>query len=325
MRYRGQGHEITVELPHAARSTGVGRRDAARSSTSAATPRCSAGTIPGLRIEIMSWTVRQVADRGHAAGEPGRRRSRADSVHGRSARGRCSTAAAAQDITDVPVYRRDRPDAGQRLAGPGRHRRGRDHDHHFGQFRRADRCRPASSSWTQGTHEEHSMSQSNSVGLIRPADDVEPPDRRRRGAGADPDAHRLQPDRRARRGDLSAGVFDLEGRMLAQAVTGTPGHVNSMAESVSHFLDKFPVDDHEAGRRLPHQRSVEGHRPSATTSSSSRRPSGAASWWRCSPAPATSSTSAAAASAPTRPQVYEEGLYIPMLKLVRPGQGRTRP
>lgn len=41
-------------------------------------------------------------------------------------------------------------------------------------------------------------------------------------------------------GDLSAGIFDLEGRMLAQAVTGTPGHVNSMAESVGHFLAKFP-------------------------------------------------------------------------------------
>jgi N-methylhydantoinase B len=42
-------------------------------------------------------------------------------------------------------------------------------------------------------------------------------------------------------GDLSAGIFDLEGRMLAQAVTGTPGHVNSMAESVGHFLQKFPA------------------------------------------------------------------------------------
>jgi N-methylhydantoinase B len=40
-------------------------------------------------------------------------------------------------------------------------------------------------------------------------------------------------------GDLSAGVFDLQGRMLAQAVTGTPGHVNSMMESVGHFLAKF--------------------------------------------------------------------------------------
>jgi len=43
-------------------------------------------------------------------------------------------------------------------------------------------------------------------------------------------------------GDLSAGIFDLRGRMMAQAVTGTPGHVNSMAESVGHFLKKFPAD-----------------------------------------------------------------------------------
>lgn len=37
-------------------------------------------------------------------------------------------------------------------------------------------------------------------------------------------------------GDLSAGLFDLDGRMMAQAVTGTPGHVNAMAESVGHFI-----------------------------------------------------------------------------------------
>ncbi|MDG1274681.1 MAG: hydantoinase B/oxoprolinase family protein [Alphaproteobacteria bacterium] len=42
-------------------------------------------------------------------------------------------------------------------------------------------------------------------------------------------------------GDVSAGVFDLEGRMLAQAVTGTPGHINSMALSVKHFINKFPL------------------------------------------------------------------------------------
>jgi N-methylhydantoinase B len=48
-------------------------------------------------------------------------------------------------------------------------------------------------------------------------------------------------------GDLSAGVFDLQGRMMAQAVTGTPGHVNSMAESVGHFLRKFPIETMKAG------------------------------------------------------------------------------
>ena len=48
-------------------------------------------------------------------------------------------------------------------------------------------------------------------------------------------------------GDLSAGVFDPRGRMLAQAVTGTPGHVNSMAESVNHFLRHFPVETMNEG------------------------------------------------------------------------------
>lgn len=42
-------------------------------------------------------------------------------------------------------------------------------------------------------------------------------------------------------GDLSAGVFDTKGRMIAQAVTGTPGHVNAMAASVGHFLERFPL------------------------------------------------------------------------------------
>jgi N-methylhydantoinase B len=42
-------------------------------------------------------------------------------------------------------------------------------------------------------------------------------------------------------GDLSAGVYDTQGRMLAQAVTGTPGHVNTMAVAVGHFLARYPL------------------------------------------------------------------------------------
>ena len=37
-------------------------------------------------------------------------------------------------------------------------------------------------------------------------------------------------------GDLSAGVYNEAGDMLAQAVTGTPGHVNAMADAVAHFI-----------------------------------------------------------------------------------------
>ncbi|MBX2885213.1 MAG: hydantoinase B/oxoprolinase family protein, partial [Granulosicoccus sp.] len=44
-------------------------------------------------------------------------------------------------------------------------------------------------------------------------------------------------------GDLSAGVYDTKGQMLAQAVTGTPGHVNAMAESVGHFIRRIGYDN----------------------------------------------------------------------------------
>lgn len=48
-------------------------------------------------------------------------------------------------------------------------------------------------------------------------------------------------------GDLSAGVFDTQGRMLTQAVTGTPGHVNAMAASVGFFLQRFPLESLQPG------------------------------------------------------------------------------
>jgi N-methylhydantoinase B len=48
-------------------------------------------------------------------------------------------------------------------------------------------------------------------------------------------------------GDVSAGAFDRRGRMIAQAETGTPGHINSMAMSIPHFLKKFPPESMQPG------------------------------------------------------------------------------
>ena len=48
-------------------------------------------------------------------------------------------------------------------------------------------------------------------------------------------------------GDISAGFFDAEGRMLAQAVTGTPGHVNTMAMAVKSLRARFPAQDMRSG------------------------------------------------------------------------------
>jgi len=43
-------------------------------------------------------------------------------------------------------------------------------------------------------------------------------------------------------GDLSAGVFDTHGNMIAQAVTGTPGHINAMATCIHYFLGVYPAE-----------------------------------------------------------------------------------
>ncbi|MDA8750654.1 hydantoinase B/oxoprolinase family protein [Planktomarina temperata] len=51
-------------------------------------------------------------------------------------------------------------------------------------------------------------------------------------------------------GDLSAGVFNANGEMLAQAVTGTPGHVNTMAASVRAMLKSVPPDTLNPGDAL---------------------------------------------------------------------------
>ncbi len=48
-------------------------------------------------------------------------------------------------------------------------------------------------------------------------------------------------------GDLSAGIFDRQGKMLAQAVTGTPGHVNAMADAVPHFIHDIGEDNIREG------------------------------------------------------------------------------
>lgn len=41
--------------------------------------------------------------------------------------------------------------------------------------------------------------------------------------------------------DLACGLFDTQGRMIAQSISGTPGHINAMATSMRHFLAAFPL------------------------------------------------------------------------------------
>jgi N-methylhydantoinase B len=47
--------------------------------------------------------------------------------------------------------------------------------------------------------------------------------------------------------DLACGVFDTRGYMIAQSLTGTPGHINAMATGVRHFLNAYPPETLKPG------------------------------------------------------------------------------
>ena len=119
-------------------------------------------------------------------------------------------------------------------------------------------------------------------------------------------------------GDLSAGVFDVEGRMLAQAVTGTPGHVNAMAIAVKHFLAKYPIERMRDGDAYITNDPwlTCGHLHDLTVVTpvfKDDRPVGA---FACT---AHVVDIGGRGFGPDGRAVFEEGLYIPIMPLVRAG------
>ena len=100
--------------------------------------------------------------------------------------------------------------------------------------------------------------------------------------------------------DLACGVFDRNGNMMAQSLTGTPGHINTMATGMRHFMAAYPPDDARAGRRADHQRPLADGRPDQRHD---RRHAGVPprrAWSPSSPPAATRPTSAAASTAAAR-------------------------
>jgi N-methylhydantoinase B len=67
--------------------------------------------------------------------------------------------------------------------------------------------------------------------------------------------------------DLACGLFDRRGNMIVQSVTGTAGHINSLATGVKHFLKEYPPERLEPGDVLitndPWK--VSGHKHDITT------------------------------------------------------------
>lgn len=119
-------------------------------------------------------------------------------------------------------------------------------------------------------------------------------------------------------GDLSAGLFDRQGRMMAQAVTGTPGHVNAMAESVTHFVreigaqniyegDVFITNDPWMGT---------GHLHDITVVSPSFRNGRHIGFFACT---AHVVDIGGRGFGPDGNEVFEEGLLIPIMKFAERG------
>ena len=239
MRYRGQGHEIEVAIPEGALEAGqVARLVAAFEADYA---RLFGRIVPGMALEVMNWSVR--------VSTPSEATPRAGDC---AARGtpeptgtRILTLGQAGKATVAACFRRADLAPGDTIAGP------------------ALIVEPQTTTFVSPRFEARIDTAGNIVMTRREIDGRggPAPDRRsaidyevmwtRLQAVVEEQAQVLirtafSPIVREC-GDISAGIFAPDGRMLAQAVTGTPGHINTMAAAVGLMLEHVPLDAMQPG------------------------------------------------------------------------------
>lgn len=120
-------------------------------------------------------------------------------------------------------------------------------------------------------------------------------------------------------GDLSAGVYNEAGEMLAQAVTGTPGHVNAMADAVAHFIRRIGRDNMFEGDVYITNDPWEGtgHLHDITVVSPSFHQGQLVGFFACTAHVVDIGGRGFGADGNS---VYEEGLYLPVMKLIERGE-----
>ncbi len=119
-------------------------------------------------------------------------------------------------------------------------------------------------------------------------------------------------------GDLSAGVYNAKGQMLAQAVTGTPGHVNAMADAVGHFIRRIGRQDMFEGDVYLTNDPWEGtgHLHDITVVTPSFHQGRLIGFFACTAHVTDIGGRGFGADANS---VYEEGLYLPIMKFAERG------
>ncbi len=120
-------------------------------------------------------------------------------------------------------------------------------------------------------------------------------------------------------GDLSAGVYNARGEMLAQAVTGTPGHVNTMAEAVRHFIDEITLENMYPGDTYVTNDPWKGtgHLHDITMVTPSFREGTLVGFFACTAHVVDVGGRGFGADGKS---VYEEGIQIPIMKFAERGQ-----
>jgi 5-oxoprolinase (ATP-hydrolysing) len=303
MRYRGQGHEVAVPMA-------AGPVDAAalRAAFDATYARVYGRVIPGLEVEALTWTLAlaQPFTLPEPSRHPPRSRRRVPTRHTRTvidpARG---------DTTDSAVYARAPLPIGASVRARD-HRRIR-HIHHRAaglyrarrrRGRTADRGRHAMTRRNISEIELQimwnrllSVVEEQAQTLVRTAFSTS--------------------SREA--GDISAGAFDLQGRMLAQAVTGTPGHINTMARSVGHFLEVFPVAQMREGDVFVTNDPWKGtgHLYDLVVVSPTFMDGRIVALFACT---AHLVDMGGVGQSPDGRQIWHEGLFIPLMRLARAGE-----
>ncbi|QGY33189.1 hydantoinase B/oxoprolinase family protein [Pantoea cypripedii] len=119
-------------------------------------------------------------------------------------------------------------------------------------------------------------------------------------------------------GDLSAGVFNIAGEMVAQAVTGTPGHVNAMGEAVGHFIREIGEDnifEHDVYITNDPWKGT-GHLHDFTFVSPAFHEGKLVGYFACT---AHVVDVGGRGFGPDAAEVYEEGIFIPIMKFAERG------